>query len=215
MADIAPVLAQAKVKMNVATSVMLGIVKAMQSPIVMILFLAAVAAGIVYLRRWLATPDGAALRDQYVMRVPLIGELIRKIETTRICESLSTLYGSGLPLMQCIEVATEACNNAVGRQALKTVANEVKLGEPIWKAMSKSSFFSRSVVQMINVGEESGTLEKMLGKIAQYNDLEVRTALEQFAAAIEPMMIVGLGIVVTIIVLVAFAPLYQLIWALG
>jgi type IV pilus assembly protein PilC len=68
---------------------------------------------------------------------------------------------------------------------------------------------------MVNVGEESGTLDTMLGKIAQYNDLEVRSALEQFAAAIEPMMIVGLGVVVAIIVLVAFAPLYQLISAMS
>jgi type IV pilus assembly protein PilC len=194
---------------------MLFCVQALHNPFVLLVLVGLVGFGVHTLRQWLKTEQGAAKRDQLLIRVPILGDLLRKIEVTRICESLATLYGAGLPLLQCIEVTAEACENTLGRQALLDIADDVRDGKPVWRGMKRSGFFTRSVVQMVNVGEESATLETMLGKIAQYNDLEVRTALEQFAAAIEPVMIVGLGVVVTVIVLVAFAPLYQLIAVLG
>jgi len=209
-----PVLEQARVKINFTTSVAISIARALEHPLVLLLCVAAVAAGVWQLMRWLKTQRGALIRDRFLMEAPLLRGPLRKVETVRACESLATLYGSGMTILQCLEAVQSSSDNTVVRMALASVVEDVREGRSLAQSLQRTGFFDKTVVQLVYVGEETGNLDMAFTKIAQYNDLEVRTALDQFTAAIEPVMMVILGVTVGIIALMAFAPLFQVLQTL-
>jgi type II secretory pathway component PulF len=209
-----PALAQARVEMSASTRLVLALARLLDQPLAVAIIVGAAALGLWQLLRWLATAHGQAFRDRAMLRAPLLGAPLRKVETTRICEALATMYGGGLTMLACLEVMREATPNVVAREAVGAICVDLREGRALSEAMRRSGFFEKTVVQLVMVGEESGRLEAAFEKIAQYNELEVRTALDQLAAALEPLMFVGLGTLVGIIALVAFTPIYQLMNAL-
>lgn len=210
VSGVAPVMAEAKVKMNPLSAAVFWLATMLRDWRAWGVVVACLVGAVVLMSRWLGSPRGRAARERVIMRLPLVGPLIRRIEVTRVCESLSTLYECGVPLSTALELSAGACATSVGRDAMVRAEAEVSQGVTLAEAFARSGLFGRSSVQMVAVAESSGALSSMLGKIALYQDLDVRTALDQFAAALEPLMIGGLGLVVALIIVVAFAPLYQL-----
>lgn len=206
-----PVMAQAKLKMSTSMSIVLSLAKALDHPLVVVLIVGGFLGAAYALLRWLQTEPGQGARDRFLMHAPIVRKPLRKVETGRMCEAVATLYRSGLPLLQCLDVAGASSPNVVVRESFSMLGADLREGKTLAQAMARVGFFDRTVVQLVYVGEVSGKLEMAFTKIAQYNDIEVRSALEQFAAAIEPVMMVVLGAVVGVIALIAFAPLYQLV----
>ncbi|NDD26702.1 MAG: type II secretion system F family protein [Proteobacteria bacterium] len=215
VSGVAPIVADAKIKMNPLSRLVFWVAGGLRNPAAWALVLAGGIVLGVALARWRRSPGGQRALERLVLRLPLVGEITRKIEAARVCESLATLHESGVAISRALIMTANACETEACRQALLDVESRVVNGMTLSEAFERSGFFHISVAHMVAVGETSGKLTSMLIRSAGYHDLEVRTALEQFAAALEPMMISGLGVLVAVIILLAFAPLYQLVSGLS
>jgi len=163
------------------------------------------------LRMYVRTPSGRLGFDKFKLRVPIFGPLMRKVTISRFTRTLGTLITSGVPIMQALEVVAKAVENKVVAGAIENVRSSIREGESIALPMQASGLFPPMVVQMTSVGEETGTLDSMLTKVADFYDAEVETTLAQLTSIIEPLLIVFLGFVVGFIVLSFYMPLYQII----
>lgn len=174
-------------------------------------FLGVLALGLYALRTYIRTPAGRFSFDRWKLRVPIFGPLVRKVTVSRFSRTLGTLITSGVPIMQALEVVSKAVENRVVSQAIDNVRSSIREGESIALPMQASGLFPPMVVQMTAVGEETGTLDTMLQKVADFYDAEVETTLAQLTSILEPLLIIFLGFVVGFIVLSFYMPLYQLI----
>lgn len=215
VSGVAPVLAEARVTMNPLSAAVFWGATLLRDARIWGLALVCLAGVAALAARWLASPRGQVRRERVLLGLPLVGSLMRRIEVTRICESLATLYECGVPLTTALELTAGSCETGMAREAVVRAEAGVSHGMLLSSAFDQTGLFSRPSVQMVAVAEESGAMSLMLRKIAHYHDLDVRTALDQFTAAIEPIMIGGLGLVVALIIMVAFAPLYQLMSSVG
>ncbi|HEY3248927.1 MAG TPA: type II secretion system F family protein [bacterium] len=174
-------------------------------------FLAIFVAALYGLRAYTRTPAGRINFDRFKLRVPVFGALSKKVIVSRFSRTLGTLITSGVPIMAALEVVAKAVENKVVSNAIEEVRSSIREGESIALPMQASGLFPPMVVQMTSVGEETGTLDNMLNKVADFYDAEVETTLAQLTSIIEPLLIIFLGFVVGFIVLSFYLPLYQLI----
>lgn len=174
-------------------------------------FLGFLLLGLYGLRMYISTTVGRLRFDRFKLRVPVFGSLVRKVIISRFTRTLGTLITSGVPIMQALEVVARAVENKVVSQAIENVRSSIREGESIALPMQASGLFPPMVVQMTSVGEETGTLDTMLQKVADFYDAEVETTLAQMTSILEPLLIMFLGFVVGFIVLSFYMPLYQLI----
>jgi type IV pilus assembly protein PilC len=163
------------------------------------------------LRVYIGTERGRFRWDRYKLRVPVFGPLLRKVTISRFTRTLGTLITSGVPIMQALEVVSKAVENKIVAQAIDSVRSSIREGESIALPLQNSGLFPPMVVQMTAVGEETGTLDSMLQKVADFYDAEVESTLVQLTSILEPLLIMFLGFVVGFIVLSFYMPLYQLI----
>jgi len=163
------------------------------------------------LRVYIGTERGRFRWDRYKLRVPVFGPLLRKVTISRFTRTLGTLITSGVPIMQALEVVSKAVENKIVAQAIDNVRSSIREGESIALPLQNSGLFPPMVVQMTAVGEETGTLDSMLQKVADFYDAEVESTLVQLTSILEPLLIMFLGFVVGFIVLSFYMPLYQLI----
>ena len=163
------------------------------------------------LRVYIGTERGRFRWDRYKLRVPVFGPLLRKVTISRFTRTLGTLITSGVPIMQALEVVSKAVENKIVAQAIDSVRSSIREGESIALPLQNSGLFPPMVVQMTAVGEETGTLDGMLQKVADFYDAEVESTLTQLTSILEPLLIMFLGFVVGFIVLSFYMPLYQLI----
>src|SRR5712692_5407795 len=163
------------------------------------------------LRVYIGTERGRFRWDRYKLRVPVFGPLLRKVTISRFTRTLGTLITSGVPIMQALEVVSKAVENKIVAQAIDSVRSSIREGESIALPLQNSGLFPPMVVQMTAVGEETGTLDSMLQKVADFYDAEVESTLTQLTSILEPLLIMFLGFVVGFIVLSFYMPLYQLI----
>jgi type IV pilus assembly protein PilC len=162
-------------------------------------------------RTYVRTPAGRVNFDRFKLRVPVFGALSKKVIVSRFARTLGTLITSGVPIMQALEVVAKAVENKVVSNAVEEVRSSIREGESIALPLQASGLFPPMVVQMTSVGEETGTLDNMLNKVADFYDAEVETTLAQLTSIIEPLLIIFLGFVVGFIVISFYLPLYQLI----
>ncbi|PQV64928.1 type IV pilus assembly protein PilC [Abditibacterium utsteinense] len=162
-------------------------------------------------KKWKKTTWGKRIYDKYKMKVPVFGKLSHNIAVERFCRTLSTLLTSGVPILQALETVSAAIDNETFTDVIMNARARIREGDPIGDPLEKSKLFPAMVVQMIAIGEETGALDQMLGKVADFYAVEVETQLEQLAATIEPLMIVGLGLMVGFIVIAMFMPMIALI----
>ncbi len=166
-------------------------------------------------KKWKKTKWGKRIYDKYKMKMPVFGKLSHNIAVERFCRTLSTLLTSGVPILQGLETVAGAIDNETFTDVIMHARARIREGDPIGEPLEKSKLFPPMVVQMISIGEETGALDQMLGKVADFYEVEVETQLEQLAATIEPLMIVGLGLVVGFIVIAMFMPMISLVNSLS
>jgi type IV pilus assembly protein PilC len=149
--------------------------------------------------------------DRFKLRVPIFGPLVHKVTLSRFSRTFGTLISSGVPIMQALEVVAGAVDNKVVTKAVEEVRTSIREGESIALPLQASGIFPPMVVQMTAVGEETGQLDGMLNKVADFYDAEVETTLAQLTSILEPLLILFLGFIVGFIVLSFYLPLYTLI----
>jgi type IV pilus assembly protein PilC len=148
--------------------------------------------------------------DKFKLRIPVAGELIRKIEVARFSRTLGTLISSGVPILQALRITRGTMSNEVMSRALKRVHDSIREGESIAGPLKASGAFPLMVVNMIDVGEETGSLDTMLNKVADIYDTEVDATINALTSIIEPFLIVGMGVIVGFLVISMFLPLFKL-----
>lgn len=173
--------------------------------------LAVVIAFIVAFNMFSKTRVGRRLVDKVKLKAPVFGNLIHKVCLARFSRTLSTLLTSGVPILQALETVAGTVANEIIGDAILEARSRIREGDRIGDPLQKSKMFPPMVVQMIGIGEESGSLDQMLTKVADFYESEVDAALQSLTAAIEPLMIVMLGTVVGFIVLAMFSPLLSII----
>ena len=161
-----------------------------------------VAAGAVYLfRRWLEDPAARLRWDAWLLRLPLAGELIAKVEMARFARTLATLIGNGVALLPGLSIVKETLANTMLAQALGRVAAELKEGRGLGRPMLQESLFPKLAVHMVMVGEETGRLEETLLQVAEVYDREVQRTLKRALTLLEPVLILGLAVIIAGIIL--------------
>ena len=161
----------------------------------------AIIGGVYLLRRRWEQVEGRESRDRRLLRLPLAGSLILKLETARFTRTLSTLLGNGVALLTAMDIAKEIVGNRIISQALERIAVRVRQGEGLSKPMAESKIFPMLATQLIRVGEQSGDLEPMLDRVAGIYEKEVDTGLKRLLGLVEPMIIVFIALFVTLIIL--------------
>lgn len=161
--------------------------------------------------RALGTPRGQAWRDELLLRVPGLGELGRQLAMARFARTLSSLVASGVPVLDSLDVVSGSLGNRVVEGALRQAAQQVRAGEALSRPLRESDVFTRLAVSMIAVGEESGTLDKMLEAVAVYYEQQVDHALKAAVSLIEPLVILGVGAVVGSLIIALGLPMLTLV----
>jgi type IV pilus assembly protein PilC len=162
-------------------------------------------------RSYYGTPNGRMQVDAIVLRLPVLGMLMRKIAVARFCRTLSTLLASGVPILEALDITARTAGNAVVEQAIQTTRKSIERGETIATPLKETAVFPAMVVQMIGVGEATGALDTMLSKIADFYEEEVDVAVAGLLTLLEPIMIAFLGGVVGGIVIAMYMPIFSLI----
>lgn len=164
-----------------------------------------------YSFRWYKnTKKGRFNFDKFLLRLPVFGILFTKVAVSKFTRTLSTLVRSGVPILSSLEVVSKTCGNSVFEAAIDEVRLSVREGESIATPLEKSKVFPPMVVKMIAVGEQTGELEKMLSKIADFYDEQVDAAVSGLTSMIEPLIIAFLGVVIGTIVICMFMPIFKL-----
>ena len=161
------------------------------------------------------TPKGREIFDRLKLKAPILGPLFKKVYAARFTRTLSSLINSGVPLLRSLKIAGESVDNVVVQKVIDKAAEKVKTGESLSSALTGHDEIVQLVPQMINVGEESGSLGDMLEKVATFFEDEVDQTVKNVSAIIEPVMIVFLGVTVLFIVIAVLFPIYNLVSVIG
>jgi type IV pilus assembly protein PilC len=153
--------------------------------------------------------------DPLKLRMPIFGTLVTKVAVARFARNLSMMLDAGVPLLQALSIVGQAANNWAIERALADVQESVREGRSFSVPLAKAGVFPPIVSQMVSVGEEAGTLSEMLASIADFYEDEVNTATSQLTATIEPILIVGIGVIVGGMVITLYLPIFTLYGELG
>jgi type IV pilus assembly protein PilC len=175
------------------------------------LIIVGIGAGIYGLKQYYATPNGRRTIDRIVLKMPILGLLMRKIAVARFCRTLSTLLASGVSILEALDITARTAGNAIVEDAIQTTRKSIERGETIAQPLKETAVFPPMVVQMIGVGEATGALDTMLGKIADFYEEEVDVAVAGLLTLMEPLMIAFLGGIVGGIVIAMYMPIFGLI----
>jgi type IV pilus assembly protein PilC len=171
-----------------------------------------VIGGAIYgVKRYYDTPAGRHQIDGLLLRAPVLGMILRKIAVARFCRTLSTLLASGVPILDGLDITGRTAGNAIIEEAIQKTRTSIERGETVSAPLRETNVFPSMVVQMINVGETTGALDTMLGKIADFYEEEVDTAVAGLLTLMEPIMIAVLGGIVGGIVIAMYMPIFDLI----
>jgi type IV pilus assembly protein PilC len=162
-------------------------------------------------KRLVATDQGRARWDAIKLRIPVFGKLVHKTALTRFARTLAVLLRSGVPILESLEITSETVNNSVMSRGVKDVQSAVKTGESMARPLAAHSVFPPMVVQMIAVGEETGAVDTMLEKIADFCDQEVEATVNALTSLLEPMLIVVMGAAVGGMVISLYMPMFNII----
>jgi type IV pilus assembly protein PilC len=176
-----------------------------------LLVLLALAALAFAYRRWRATPAGRYRLDQFKLKVKVFGPLFHKSALSRFSRTLATLIRSGVPILQALDIVADTVNNGVIARAIRDVQDSVREGESLATPLTKHPTFPAMVVQMMAVGEETGALDTMLTKVADFYDQEVEAAVASLTSMIEPILIAVMGAAVGGMVVALYLPLFRII----
>jgi type IV pilus assembly protein PilC len=168
-------------------------------------------AAVFAFRQFYATQKGRRVVDGALLKVPVLGVIIRKVAVARFCRTLATLLGSGVPILEGLQITARTAGNAIIEDAVMVTRGAIERGETVSGPLRDTDVFPPMVTQMINVGEATGALDTMLSKIADFYEDEVDTAVAGMLTLLEPIMIAFLGVVVGGIVIAMYLPIFDLI----
>jgi type IV pilus assembly protein PilC len=167
------------------------------------------------IRQYYQTDGGRYQLDKILLKTPVFGGLLRKIAVARFCRTLGTLLSSGVAILESLEITARTAGNAVLEEAILKVRKEVEEGKTLAEPLARTEQFPPMVCQMIGVGEQTGAMDTMLSKVADFYEDEVDAAIEGMMALLEPVMIAFLGVVIGIIVVAMYLPMFSLISQIG
>jgi type IV pilus assembly protein PilC len=171
----------------------------------------ALVAGAAAFRQYYRTDKGRHVIDRIVLRLPILGMIMRKIAVARFCRTLATLISSGVPILDGLDITAKTAGNAIVEDGIMTTRKSIERGETVSAPLKETGVFPPMVTQMIGVGEATGALDTMLAKIADFYEEEVDTAVAGLLTLMEPIMIGFLGIVVGGIVIAMYMPIFSMI----
>jgi len=193
------------------TRFLIAISNFMTNPVNDAIIVGTVILGVMGINRIRATKTGRKYWDKMMLKAPVFGMLNHRIALARFSRTMATLMTSGVPILQALETVAGAIDNAVLETAVLDARTAVREGQRLGEPLERSKLFPPMVIQMISVGEETGSLDSMLNKVADFYEAEVDAMLESLTAALEPLLIVFLGVVVGFIVIAMFLPLVAII----
>src|SRR5947209_1962672 len=176
-----------------------------------LLILAVIVAAVFAVRAYYRTPKGRRMLDGLVLKVPIIGNILRKVAVARFSRTLATLLSSGVPILQSLDITARTAGNVVLEEAIGKIRVGVERGESVVEPLRATDIFPNMVAQMVGIGEQTGALDAMLGKIADFYEQEVDSAIASLLTLIEPVMIGFLGVTIGSIVISMYLPLFTLI----
>ncbi len=181
----------------------------------MVRFIPFIVVGIVAMvfavRQYYATDGGRHAIDRLLLRLPVLGMILRKIAVARFCRTLSTLISSGVPILDGLEITAKTAGNAIVEDGIMTTRKSIERGETVSAPLKETGVFPPMVTQMIGVGEATGALDTMLAKIADFYEEEVDVAVAGLLTLMEPIMIAFLGVIVGGIVIAMYMPIFSMI----
>ncbi|MDA8130607.1 MAG: type II secretion system inner membrane protein GspF [Elusimicrobia bacterium] len=169
-----------------------------------------VGGGVWGFKKWMKTPKGERKVDEIALKLPIFGILLKKVAIAKFSRTLGTLIKSGVPILQGLETVAKTAGNKVIEEAIDGSQKSIKEGGRISDPLKKANIFPPMVIQMISVGEETGGLDTMLTKIADFYDTEVDTAVKGLTSMLEPLIMIFLGVVIGTIVIAMFMPMFSL-----
>ncbi len=161
-------------------------------------------------QKFVSTPKGRRLRDVWMVRAPIFGSLTHKIALSRFCRTYATLIRSGVPILRTLEIVASASNKVQIEDACAEIAKHVSQGGQVSEVLAANSFFPPMMKHMVKAGESTGNVDGMMGKIADFYDVECEATVSALTSLIEPLLIVVLGVIVGAIVMAMFLPIFQL-----
>jgi type IV pilus assembly protein PilC len=171
-----------------------------------------VFGAIVGFRRWKKTESGRKIWDRIKLRIPMrIGQVVLKVTMARFSRTLSTLVAAGVDIIKALEITGQTAGNWVVEDALATVREKVHEGVPIAQPLIDNDIFPPMVAQMVKIGEETGELEKMLSKIADFYEDEVDSSIQSLTSIIEPLMMIAVGCMVGVIIIAMYLPMFKML----
>lgn len=195
-----------------ATKVVIGISDGLRA--YWFVFLGLIILGVLGVKRILSTDKGRYTWDSYLLRLPIIGPLQKKVTISRFSRTLGTLLRSGVPIITALEVVRKTSNNAVVATSIENAKNNVRDGRGLSEPLRDSTVFTQMSVHMMAVGEETGELDTMLEKVAFFYDREVDAAVSKLSSSLEPIIMVFIGVVIGGIVIAFMLPMVKIFGAI-
>jgi type IV pilus assembly protein PilC len=176
------------------------------------IILPSIPGSIMAFRRWKKSNSGRKVWDRFKLKIPMkIGQVVLKVTMARFSRTLSTLVAAGVDIIKALEITGQTAGNWVVEEALANVRVRVHEGVPIAQPLLENTVFPPMVSQMVKIGEETGELEKMLSKIADFYEDEVDASIQSLTAIIEPLMMIGVGLMVGVIIISMYLPMFKML----
>jgi type IV pilus assembly protein PilC len=175
------------------------------------LLLALLAGGALALRSWGRTEPGRLAIDRLKLRLPLMGPVLHRFALSEFSRSLSTLLAGGIPLVPAFEIAISSVGNAWARSRLEPTIQMVREGKPFYAALEQSGIFLDMSIDMVKVGEATGSLDDMLNSVSEFLDEQVETRMQRLLSLVEPMMLVFMGIIIAILLISIYLPMFSML----
>jgi len=196
-------------KLPALTRAIIGITHFMQNNLLLIV--ATVILLIIFIRYSLSTPQGRMNRDRLLSRTGVVGKVTVNLVTTRFARTAAIVFRSGIPLLQGLELIKQNLGNAVAEQALDYAIEGVRRGESLAFHLDRARFFDPMTIQMVRVGEETGTMDEVMEQMAGYYNQEAQTGITQLLSLVEPVMLLLMGLIIGTIIVSIMLPLFDLI----
>jgi type IV pilus assembly protein PilC len=176
-----------------------------------VLMLVGLIGGALALRSWGRTEPGRLALDRAKLRVPFLGPILHRFALSEFCRSLATLLSGGIPLVPSFEIGIASVGNAFVRSRIDPTIQMVREGKPFHAALETSGIFTDMAIDMVKVGEATGSLDEMLGSVADFLDEQVETRMQRLLSLVEPMMLVLMGIIIAILLISIYLPMYSML----
>ena len=169
------------------------------------------AGGVIFLRTWGRTPTGRVALDRVKITVPFIGPVMHRFALAEFCRSLATLLSGGIPLVPAFEIAVASVGNSYVRDRIEPNIQMVREGKPFHEALEKSEVFTDMSIDMVKVGEATGSLDEMLSNVSDFLDEQIETRMQRLLSLVEPLMLVFMGIIIAILLIAIYLPMFSML----